>query len=118
MKKTQNLDNRNFELYNIVFKNPSQKCSTSNCEYTWNKLRFQQKDSVSKEIQYIIKNQFKTRKFKTKNTIPLHTCSYKLNAGFNSRMVRKEQIRDLLKENSELPNPNKSQEINLKKIKE
>ena len=30
-------------------------------------------------------------------------------------MVHKEQIRDLLKESSELPNPNKSQEINLKK---
>ena len=50
MKKTLNLDNRNFELYNIVFKNPSQKCSTSNCEHTWNKLFKVSAKRLSKEI--------------------------------------------------------------------
>lgn len=41
---------------------------------------------------------------KLKNTIPFNTYSYKLNVGFNSRMGHaEEQIRDLEKENNELP---------------
>ena len=60
-----------------------------------------------------MKNQLEI--LKLKNTIPFHTYSYKLNVGFNSRMGHaEEQIRDLEKENNELPNPNKSQEIDWK----